>query len=56
VPTFIFYIDIPVTILNEYGYIIVTEIPPDIVVIFPVLGRFYRQCEIPAAQAPALVT
>jgi hypothetical protein len=49
VAAFVLDIDVPVPLLHEDGYIFVTEVPPDIVVVVPVLGSLEGEGKIPAA-------
>lgn len=49
-------IKIPVTLIHKNIYILMIEIPSDIVIIIPVLRRIKRQRKIPAAKPRTLLT
>jgi hypothetical protein len=50
------HVEVPITILDKHLGLFMAEKPPDIVKIFPRLGRINRQRKIPAAQPGALMT
>jgi hypothetical protein len=49
-------IDVPVPVLNEDGYVLMAQIPSDIIVVFLVFRRLYRQREISAAEPGTFIT
>ena len=51
----IFYIDIPVIVFDENRYILMAEIPSNIIIIVPVFRVLNRKCKVTTAKAAALL-
>jgi hypothetical protein len=52
VPAFVLDVHVPIPLLHEHGHVLMTQIPSNIIVIAPVLGRINRQGKI--ATAPSM--